>query len=227
MLTDDYKFVQDYAEEDGDIIFDNISEAGIKTATRSDVKCTSNGSLIECSMDIKLDDKTVVPFTWKYEVSGEDVYSSLDASTWLNFVYNVKRAGAVEAAAKIRKHSTAIFAADDDYAAIDSFESPTEEFNDDEGGIADDVEEVQDQVEEIKDDIDNMDEDDIDIEIDNNIANHYIAECDNCHGVFISAMLETDQQVDHISGVCPLCQKDTDQKLKWIIRSVTDEDGGI
>lgn len=42
-------------------------------------------------------------------------------------------------------------------------------------------------VEDIQDTIDDVQDDDVDIELDNNIANHYIAECDNCHGVFISS----------------------------------------
>lgn len=65
-----------------------------------------------------------------------------------------------------------------------------------------------------------VEEDDVDIEVENNIANHYIAECDRCHGVFISALVETDQEVDSISGTCPLCGKDTEQYLKWIIKEV-------
>lgn len=79
----------------------------------------------------------------------------------------------------------------------------------------------------IIDDVDNIDdieEDNVDIETDNNIANHYIAECDSCHGVFISAVTESDQIIDHISGVCPLCEKESDQLLKWIVRDVSDED---
>lgn len=78
----------------------------------------------------------------------------------------------------------------------------------------------------IVDDVDNIDdieEDNVDIETDNNIANHYIAECDNCHGVFISAVTESDQIIDHISGICPLCEKESDQLLKWIVRDVSDE----
>lgn len=67
---------------------------------------------------------------------------------------------------------------------------------------------------------DEIEEDETDIEIENNIANHFIAECDSCHGVFISALVETDQEVDMLSGVCPLCGKETDQYLKWIIREV-------
>lgn len=77
--------------------------------------------------------------------------------------------------------------------------------------LADSVGDVQDVVEEVS-------EDDVDIEVDNNIANHFIAECDSCHGIFISAMVETDQDVKSVTGICPLCDKETEQVLKWIIK---------
>ena len=77
--------------------------------------------------------------------------------------------------------------------------------------LADSVGDVQDVVEEVE-------EDDVDIELDNNIANHFIAECDRCHGVFISAMVETDQDVKSVTGICPLCDKETEQVLKWVIK---------
>lgn len=77
--------------------------------------------------------------------------------------------------------------------------------------LADSVTEVQDVVEEVS-------EDNPGIEVDNNIANHFIAECDNCHGIFISAMVETDQDVKSVTGICPLCDKESDQILKWIIK---------
>ena len=70
----------------------------------------------------------------------------------------------------------------------------------------------------MQDSIDNMDEDDVDIEVDNNISNHYIAECERCHGVFISAVVESDQEISKISGICPLCDHETEQYLKWIIK---------
>ena len=62
------------------------------------------------------------------------------------------------------------------------------------------------------------------IEIDNNIINHLIAECQNCHGIFISAMVASDQKVESINGVCPLCNKDTEQFLQWIIKQYPEED---
>lgn len=76
--------------------------------------------------------------------------------------------------------------------------------------LADSVGEVQDVVEEVS-------EDDVDIEVDNNITNHFIAECDSCHKVFISAMVETDQDVRSVTGICPICDKETEQILKWVI----------
>ena len=86
--------------------------------------------------------------------------------------------------------------------------------------ISDDIADLSDKVDDLQDSVDDTQEDDIDIEIDNNISGHYIAECDNCHGVFISAMIESDQQVQKISGVCPLCNKQSDQYLKWIVKAV-------
>lgn len=61
------------------------------------------------------------------------------------------------------------------------------------------------------------------IEVENNIANHLIAECQNCHGIFISAMIASDQPVESINGVCPLCNKDTEQSLLWIVKDYPEE----
>ena len=61
------------------------------------------------------------------------------------------------------------------------------------------------------------------IEVDNNITNHLVAECQNCHGIFISAMLASDQVIESINGVCPLCSKETEQFLKWIIKEYPEE----
>lgn len=62
------------------------------------------------------------------------------------------------------------------------------------------------------------------IDVDNNIENHLIAECENCHGIFISAMLASDQIIESINGVCPLCNKNTEQSLKWIIKEYPEEE---
>lgn len=86
--------------------------------------------------------------------------------------------------------------------------------------IGETIDDLADDVEDIQDTINDIQEDDVDIELDNNISNHYIAECDNCHGIFISALAESDQEVEKISGICPLCDKETDQYLKWVIKEV-------
>lgn len=88
------------------------------------------------------------------------------------------------------------------------------------GDVADTIDNVADAMDDIQDSIDEVQQDDVSIELDNNIANHYIAECDNCHGVFISATVESDQVVEKVTGVCPLCGKESDQYLKWVIRDV-------
>lgn len=95
-----------------------------------------------------------------------------------------------------------------------------EELNTNDYDIGETIDDLADDVEDIQDTIDDVQDDDVDIELDNNIANHYIAECDNCHGVFISALVESDQEVEKISGTCPLCDKETDQYLKWIIKDI-------
>lgn len=91
-----------------------------------------------------------------------------------------------------------------------------DEFDDQLDDMAGSLEDMQDTLEEVT-------EDEPNIEVDNNISDHYIAECDRCHGVFISAMVESDQEVERITGVCPLCGKESDQYLKWIIRDVDSE----
>lgn len=102
--------------------------------------------------------------------------------------------------AKGIKASTYVSAADD-----------TEDFGESIDDLADSLEDVQDSIEDV-------DIDDPSIEIDNNITGHYIAECAGCGEVFISAVMESDQQIDHITGICPICEKETDQYLKWVIK---------
>lgn len=108
-----------------------------------------------------------------------------------------------------------IKAAEDDFA--DDFDDI-----DDADGIMDAIDNVADNVEELQDTIDDVKEDEVEIAINNNIADHFIAECDRCNGIFISAVVDSDQVIDHVSGVCPLCGKETDQYLKWIIKSATE-----
>ena len=95
-----------------------------------------------------------------------------------------------------------------------------DEYDDSADGMMDAMEDVADSVEEIQDSLEEVDEDEVDVALNNNISNHYIAECERCQGIFISAVVESDQEIDHVSGVCPLCGKETDQYLKWIIKDI-------
>lgn len=90
-----------------------------------------------------------------------------------------------------------------------------------EDGFNDTLDDVADAVEDIQDTVDDDKEDEVTIEIENNIDDHYIAECEKCGGIFISATVESDQEVHKVTGECPLCGEETDQYLKWIVRKVT------
>lgn len=117
-----------------------------------------------------------------------------------------------------------ITAADDDFES-DDFDESFDDVPEDEGdeSLADSIDNISDKVDDMQDTIDDADvEDDIDIDIENNIDNHYIAECERCHGIFISSVVESDQQLDKIHGTCPLCDRETDQYLKWTVKKAEE-----
>lgn len=116
---------------------------------------------------------------------------------------------------KSRSKKRRIFAADDDSYFDDNLLEEDE-------GLGTTLDNIQDNIEDIQDTVDEIEPDDPNIEMDNNIEDHYIAECDRCHGIFISAVIKSDQKVDKISGTCPLCEKESDQYLKWVVEKVSD-----
>lgn len=121
----------------------------------------------------------------------------------------------------INSYNTPITAADEDEEDPFRFEDEIDDKDafDFDAEIDPDVEtELSDEIE--SDDPYDNPEEETNIEPDNNIAGHYIAECDRCHGVFISALVESDQQVEFLSGICPLCEKESDQYIKWVIKPV-------
>lgn len=89
-------------------------------------------------------------------------------------------------------------------------------------GISDDLEELSDSVDDLQDSIDDVNPDPINIEMYNNIADHYIAECDLCQGVFITSLMESDAHIDSIHGICPICNQESEQFIKWIVKSVEE-----
>lgn len=89
--------------------------------------------------------------------------------------------------------------------------------------ITDTIEDISDAVDTLQDSVDDITEQDASsIEIENNIGGHFIAECETCGGIFISAVLESDNNAESIVGNCPICNKETTQDLKWIIKSVAE-----
>ena len=204
--------VRKYAQED--------LEASLELANKQSGPMTLKDLSYECGDADDVGDYTVYAtaiivctdlnrkfdFTVEYVVSGDDVFVGGSVSELAESLcdrYDACKAGkdgaAVSAAFRIGKRR--IMAADE----------ATDEFSDT-------VDDLSDTVDDIQDTLDDIDEDDVDIELDNNIANHFIAECDGCHGVFISALVESDQDVSSIHGTCPLCEKETEQQLKWVIK---------
>ena len=127
----------------------------------------------------------------------------------------------VYSTSQLRRRSARIVAANEDEGP--EFDEYSVEDLGDEDTFTDTLDDVADTVEDIQDSVDEVEEDDITIDMNNNITGHYIAECDTCHGVFISATIESDQVVEKVSGICPLCQKETEQYLKWVIKDARQE----
>lgn len=111
-----------------------------------------------------------------------------------------------------------VVAADEDESLENmDFEGDIDSVDD---GFQDTLDDVADAVEDIQDTVDEDKEDEVSIEIENNIDDHYIAECEKCHGIFISATVESDQDVQKVTGECPLCGEESDQYLKWVVKKV-------
>lgn len=127
------------------------------------------------------------------------------------------------------KSTTAIMAADEDedpFADM-SFDdedepagNPDLASQEDTEDIADSIDEMSDTLDDLNDALDEIEEDDINIEVENNITDHFIAECEKCQGIFITSVVESDQQIDSITGVCPLCDEECEQIIKWVIKEI-------
>lgn len=178
---------------------------------------------VMCTATIKGDDKTF-EFSWEYLIDGEDIFiEDEERNLAISLCDRFDEAKASVKSSTTTKHKTRIVAADDD------FDEMTDEEDDgfivdDDDSVSDSLDDLSDQVEDIQDQVDEVQEDDVSIDTDNNITNHYIAECDNCHGIFISAVIESDQHVEKITGVCPLCQKESEQYLKWVVKDANTDD---
>ena len=113
-----------------------------------------------------------------------------------------------------------VFAADGDEKFEDVFVDDAEE------DVSDTLEGVQDSLDDLQDQVDEFDDKPKDsvLDVTNNIEDHYIAECDNCHEVFISAVVESESPIESVEGECPCCHEHSKQYLKWIVRSASSEE---
>ena len=123
--------------------------------------------------------------------------------------------------------ATAIMAADDDDPFSDmGFDQPEDEDlapQEDVDDVSDTLDDMADTLDDLNDALSGIEEDDVDIETENNISDHLIAECEKCHGVFITSIIQSDQAIEKVSGTCPLCDEECDQYIKWVIRDVKVE----
>lgn len=176
------------------------------TASAKAIKYDVTKDYIEatCTFELDGDSKSSVQSSIRYSLEDGVVYANKNIS-------DVTKAILSDISV-----STPITAAEDDEDefGFDDFED--EGFNDEPMEDSGEDEEIPlEEGEELEDP-----EEEPNIETENNIENHYIVECDRCHGIFISALVESDQVIDHISGVCPLCEKESDQYVKWVVKPV-------
>ena len=176
------------------------------TASVDSIRFSVKGNTVVASCDFRQKGSDeLIEASINYGKDSKGIYSDCDVSEVSEAILSAIR-------------GTTITAADENEDAM-GFDDPSfeddfgAEFGDDEDLIVDENLEVED--EEYEDP-----ESDPAIETDNNIAGHYIVECDRCHGVFISALMESEQPVEYLTGICPLCEKESDQYVKWVVKSV-------
>lgn len=215
------KLFEIYAREDADTIVRGLNvSAGTKFEVVDIVLSSTDGiddsdEVVPLSAKVSIKDENgaSTKFTLKYEWD-DALYALFEVRPTVEMLKRrLNKSKSVK--------SARIVAAEED-VVDDEF---VDDVIDDASGLDDRLDDIQDTVENMQDDIDDIQEDDTLLEVDNNIADHYICECERCHGIFISALIESEQQVDHVSGICPLCDEETDQYIKWIIRDVKADEG--
>ena len=162
-----------------------------------------NSVLAKCTFTLKGDRNFSVESSIKYESINGAIYANKTISDVANRILgNIDSKTSITAAEE-----------DDEFNFDDFDDEPLE-----------DEDSTEEAFEEADTELENEEyedpEEDVSIETDNNIEGHYIVECNRCHGIFISALVESDQVVEYVSGVCPLCQKESDQYVKWVVKPV-------
>jgi len=169
--------------------------------------------------------KATYEVEYMYIVKGENIYTDIGLDELAEAVSErleeegIAASTRIKAGTRIMSSRRRIVAADED--EFDDFEDDFDDEVDEE--VEENIDDIADTVDDMQDWLEDVEEDDIDIDVDANISNHYIVQCDSCHDIFISALVETDQDVEKISGVCPCCEKSSDQYIKWVVREIGKE----
>lgn len=222
--------IMSMAQEDAKYIADRLMQkhtvVDVKDITANKVSDVAvDAEEIEYDVQIVLDidgDQQAVNFQYYLQPDG-NVELSEDLDNVIQNVNNRIMSG--QDTAGLQTITAADDFDSDDFDDDDFDEIPHEPVEDDtvadDDSITDTLNDMSEQLDDLQDDItDPSAEDDINIDINNNIDNHYIAECEKCHGIFISSLIASDQRVESVHGVCPLCDKESDQYLKWIVEAV-------
>lgn len=219
------------AKEDINDIVSMLNEDGFKTSVvsmESDPEEIKEKVKQSVHAVLKIDGRnTDVDFDYEINLSPETVYIQKPCEDIVSDIESSLK-NKVSEATRISKSSkpvtsSSITAADDDFESDDFSDlDDTTDTTDSNDSLSDNIEDIADTVEDIQDTIDDVQEDDVNIQVENNISDHYIAECERCHGIFISSVIRSEQTLEKISGNCPLCDRQTDQYLKWVVKDVKD-----
>lgn len=200
--------IQKAARSDFSKVQEYLKSSNI-TASLDSIRFSKVNNVVTATCDFKSEtSKDIIAASIRYQTEPDGIYADSDVDEVYEAIL-----------ASVGLGSTVITAAEDDEDegfVFDEFEDDTETTDE---GSNDEDEVVED--EDLDDESEFEDpEEEPSIETDNNIEGHYIAECNRCHGIFISALVESDQHVEFLSGICPLCEKESDQYIKWVIKSV-------
>lgn len=197
--------------------FDRVSVDNFKISAQGDSSFLVNVRLVAEVSGVKYG----TDFVWEYVIEDDAVYlgGSIEEITEdaVQCLREAVEDGTIVAKRGVR--GQVILAAEGD-EEIPGAGFLSEDPND---ALDDSVDQIADQVEDVQGVLDEIQEDDVDIEKTNNIADHYIVECDVCHGIFISALMESNEPIRTIHGICPLCRKESDQYIKWIVRDAKSD----
>lgn len=202
--------IQNIAKKDFSEMQAILNASSKVNASMSTIKIVPSGDAITATCRFRLGDTDHVLSSICYSEDQDGIYANISVEDAAAAILNSRHVPITAAD---------VDDADEDAFGFDSFDDPDRK--DDEDIIIEPEDE-----EIVLEDTENPEglmedpETDPDIATDNNIENHYIVECDRCHGIFISALLESDQVVEHVTGVCPLCEKESDQFIKWVIKPV-------